>query len=270
MAHRHCLGIHLPNFIPSRGIHHNEKVWYPPFSRKLCAPTLPSEQDLPWNVEVAVPEPADPQRASPKFPKEHIDASLDNYNQAVKRGFAPQPGAKEHVEQADITIFAWSDSIDLYHNFLNPELELVCVGYQSIGEYGEARRNYHKKTFGNCMFAYEFMHLEEHALYGILYKLAATKVIEGVEASLSTDLRHFAVSAVSFCAPTLIMILFDFVNAEAKKRPLSSQAKKEFVALADDIELATVAALPAYPESAPRAPQETGKLSKKQLGDLLM
>ena len=32
---------YLPVFIPSRGIPHGEKLCYPPFSRKLCAPTFP-------------------------------------------------------------------------------------------------------------------------------------------------------------------------------------------------------------------------------------
>ena len=96
---------------------------------------------------------------------------------------------------------------------------------------GRLGGNYYKKVFGNCMFAYEFMRLEEHAFYVILYKLAATKVTEGVDVSLSTDHTHFAVSAVSVCALTLAKMLFDFVDAEAKKRSLSSKAKKEFFAV---------------------------------------
>ena len=102
----------------------------------------------------AVPEPVYPQQTSPKYPKERVDASLNNYDEAVQRGFTPQPGCKEHVEEADITIFAWSDPIDLCYKLLSPELELLCTAHNSNGEYGEARRNYHNKTFGNCTFAY--------------------------------------------------------------------------------------------------------------------
>ena len=86
----------------------------------------------------------------------------------------------------------------------------------------------------------------------------------------STDLRHFAVSAVSFAAPTLVSMLFEFLDAEAKKRPLSSKTKQEFKAVADYIELSTGVPLPVYPENAPRPPQESGKMTKRHLGNLLM
>ena len=104
---------HLSIFLPSRGIPHSEKLWYPPFGCKLCAPTFPSEQGLTWSDQVAVPEPVYPQQTFQKFPKERVDAILDNYSPSNAEGFHSTTGMQRACGRANITIFAWSDPIDL-------------------------------------------------------------------------------------------------------------------------------------------------------------
>ena len=263
----------LPIHIPSRGKDHNAKLWYPPYNRKQCAASFASEQGLPWSQECGAVKPTYPpeeQKEPERFPQARIDASLATLKRAEDRGFTAQPGVKEHIHEADVTFMGWIDPIDLYHGFLNPELELLCVGHHSIGEYGESRRTFHKTVFGNTNAAHEFMRLEEHAFYTIVYKLAATKITEGLGQPLSSNHKHLAVSAVSFCAPELARMLLQFLDAEAKERPLSSKSRSQFKAVVEYIELATAAALPLFPENAPRAPGENGKLNPMQRAALLL
>ena len=114
--------------------------------------------------------------------------------------------------------------------------------------------------------AEEFLRLEEHAFYLLVYKLAATHAM--TPESLSTELRAFWGEALEFANPVLQQLVKDYTEAEATHRSLSSEAC--FKDIVNYIYQVIVLQVPVSAKTAPRALGEEGKLCKSEHAALLM
>ena len=124
-----------------------------------------------------------------------------------------------------------------------------------------------KKHFGVSRMAEEFLRLEEHAFYLLVYKLAATYAMTTPE-SLSTELRAFWGETLEFANPLLQQLTKDYAETEATQRSLSSEAY--YKDILHYIYQVIVVQVPVSAKTAPRAPVEKGKLGKSEFAAFLM
>ena len=250
----------LPIHIPSRGKDHNAKLWYPPYNRKQCAASFASDQGLPWSQECGAVKPTyrsyppEEQKEPERFPQARIDASLATLKRAEDRGFTAQPGVKEHIHEADVTFMGWIDPIDLYHGFLNPELELCASAIAPVESMVRVGALSTKPFLGTPM-----QHMNSCAWRSMPSTQLCTSWLPQKSRKAQAN-RYPPTTSTWRC----------LLDAEAKERPLSSKSRSNFKAVVEYIELATAAALPIFPENAPRAPGENGQLNPMQRAALLL
>ena len=291
-------GGRIPRCIPSRPWKlHDPRVFGAPWWRKKTHPSARSEQGLPWTpVPPSYPPPSalQPSGASksnapyppqstarpkptpkpaPKPPVESkketekkVAENQEKIKAAKEKGFPIMPKA-ENSTTFTVTDMGWVDPLELYYGAVADELQKLCAGHSSVGSYGQSRCNFHKKHFGVSRMAEEFLRLEEHAFYLLVFKLAATHAMTTPE-SLSTELRAFLGEALEFANPVLQRLIKDYTDAEATHRSLSSEAY--FKDIVNYIYQVIVLQVPVSAKTAPRAPGEEGKLCKSEQAALLM
>ena len=298
-------GGRIPRCIPSRPWKaHDERLFGKPWWRKPTNPKARSEQGLPWSprppsypppsynkqldkqyvkpTPKPAPYPPQGQRSStsarssdstsyPPRGQGLTKPSKYHENQAaIKRceeiGFPLMPGVKNAVTES-VTKLGWMDPLDLHYKAVVDELEPLCAGHKSVGAYGSSRSEFHKKNFGCDKFCEEFLHLEEHAFYIIVYKLAATASLMAPD-SLSSEQKRQISEALDFAPAALRSMARDFCEAEVAHRSLSSSPLYQEVM--NYIFAACNAPVPLNSRNAPRAPGEEGKLTRKEQAALLL
>ena len=288
----------LPIFIPSRSTPHDRRLFGAPFWRKECDRNCASEQGLPWNTStVAVysgnhhsrtPMPPSypppwvehehnrPSKSSAQSPSsapsvspkllERQKLNKERCQMALDRGLKLFPGA-EDCDFADVTTLGWLDPLDCFYKPLIKEVEELCAGATSLPDYGESRKQWHRLNFGESVLTLEFLRLEEHGFYLVVYKMAATRAAISPEI-FSPKLRELALLGTEWGTKCLDDLLRSFMEAEKATRPLSHNAYyKDCVHY---ILECCHASVPVYPQNAPRAPGREGKLTKSQQAELLL
>ena len=287
----------LPTYIPSRPWKlHDERLFKAPWNLRKTPITARSEVGLPWApyppsypppswaLDSSSKKASNAQSSPPQTystastgafhkkgitTKEATEKYLTNQERiriAKTRGFTIQPGAEE-LSTVEVTTLGWIDPLDILYYPIRHILQDICAGCTSVGHYGDTRVAYHKKHFGDCKLAAEFLKLEEHAFYVLSTKIAATMALTNPDA-LDEQQKKLTVECLDFQPSILQNLLKEFVEAELIVKSLSTIVEYELVVKC--IQMVCLAPIPVNSTNAPRAPGESGKLTKSQQAALLM
>ena len=109
--------------------------------------------------------------------------------------------------------------------------------------------------------------MEERAFYVLSTQIAATMALTNPDA-LDEQQKKLAVECLDFQPSILQSLLKDYMEAELIAKSLPT--KVEYDMVVKYIQLVCLAPIPVNSKKAPRAPGESGKLTKSQQAALLM